>query len=374
MIAAMAGSLAACTGHEDSVPAPEVSADEHVQVLATMPGDIWAVTSRSGQTPPVTDVQLLTYVYILDINRKPILDDDGNYQTRTQTFKVDDENIEFDGKEFKFSVPDLKWHHVATNENNQYQFALTGKEPDGTLMWAGLTSDVLDGYAKPLHFPEMQPRTSKFTVNVSFKDVRLRKKGVWFDGAVEIPEYACDLIVEAFYYPPKDENFFAPMDNYKYIDKDDWDETGSIMLIVNCFHADEAAKADDGSYTFTWSNITPQPLTQDNGYGKQFELKYFDEELDRERTINIDLRQVKVKRAADFPTEIDEGKGIFAVGEEFCFNRGEHIVLNIVVYPYNPSEELSVGDNIELEAFTVADDDYENELNGTVKLPDTSNE
>ena len=382
MIAAMALGIAACTGHDEGITPHDVTDAGCVQISATIPGDIWATASRSGELP-ISGLRLFTLDYSIDDETgKPYVDEEtGEYIYGAWYYDIPNEALSFsaDGKTVSFVVENLPWKHVAPDEG-KYWFSLSGKTPDGSVLSSQLFPAAPASFGQLLEFPTMTPRFSKLTVNVKFDGVNVKEKGVGLPG-VSNPDYFDDFIMKAYFYPCDYDlsNEFDPADKYDYIGRDEWNSNHTIQLFVKCEHTYAAKKVSEGCYTYSWGGgykeeITPQPLKDDT---KKFEFWYYDEDLDRKVTKYIDLSQVKVRRADNAPakdvldTDGFAPNGIYADGTDFAYNKGEHIVLNITVYPNGGDIDIAGPGptGVEIDAFVDADEsDYTGNLDGTVKI------
>lgn len=380
MIAAMASGLAACTGHDEGITPPDVTDAGCVQISATIPGDIWATASRSGELP-ISSLKLTTLVYSIDEETgKPDVDEEtGEYSYGAWYYDIPNEALSFsaDGKTVSFVVEALPWKHVAPDEG-KYWFSLSGETPDGSVLSSQLFPAAPTSFGQLLEFPTMTPRFAKLTVNVKFDGVNIKPKGVRINSGITNPEYYDDFIMRAYYYPYDNglSNEFDPADKYDYIGTDEWSSDHTIQLFVDCVHTYGATKVSEGCYTYSWGGgykeeITPQPLSEDT---KNFEFWYYDADLDRVVTKYIDLSQVKVRRAGNAPardvldTDGFAPNGIYADGTDFAYNKGEHIVLNITVYPVGEDIEITGPTGIMIDAFVDADESgYTGDLDGVVK-------
>ena len=142
-IAAMATAITACSGDEPLAP----EAGTPITVSATMPGDVWAVASRTNTTQAYSN-WTLHYT---------------NYKGEADTYKP---TVELSGISATFTTgSELVWAQIKDTEANE-TFYLTCKDSEGATFYT--TTSAAHG-AETINFATaMTPVVAKFTVNFTF--------------------------------------------------------------------------------------------------------------------------------------------------------------------------------------------------------------
>lgn len=304
-IAAMTTAITACSSEE--ILTPEANAP--LTISATIPGDVWAVATRTGLDNSYTDGPGMTVTMTSYTNWTLHYTDYSGAAATGVLTATPTGNSTFS----LTSGSDLVWAKVKDGEGDE-TFYLTCEGSDGVTYYA--TTTAAHGAAPVAFATAMKPTLAKLTVNFTLSHNMASNPS---DGDFSI---LIDAKQQGDSYDPMNDGGVWPVGDEDAID-------GPIF---------SKKSSTTNTYTVTATMLLPQQVM-----GNTLTVTY------KETTWTLNLSTVSVTGS----TTVQTANMLIA---------GQHLTLNL------STSILSVGapGDIEIEAFTAADEDsYVNDLDGT---------